>query len=65
MSHIDKALDGVKLAAVELGGVNALAQRAGVNVDTARRMVRAPPSSIKILRAMEAVAEEVLGGRMP
>lgn len=65
MSHITKAYDGIKLAASEVGGIGALAQRAGVNVDTARRIVKKPTEAIETLRKLEGAAAEVLGERMP
>lgn len=65
MSHITKAYDGIKLAANELGGIGALAQRAGVNVDTARRLVKKPTEAIANLQSLEEEAAKVLGERMP
>lgn len=64
MSLVTKALDSIKLAAAETkGGVGELAVRAGVNIDTARRLVKAPPVAIDNLRKLEIEAAKVLGER--
>lgn len=65
MSHITKAYDGIKLAATEVGGVGALAARVGMNVDTARRLVKRPTEAIENLQRLEEEAAKILGERMP
>jgi len=65
MSHVEKALDNIRLAAVQPGvaGVGEIAARAGMNIETARRMVRKPPASVQTLIALEKIANEILGDK--
>ncbi len=65
MSHVQKALDTVRLASTEPGvkGVADLAARADVHPDVARRMLKKTPAAIRNLSKLEAVAAEILGER--
>lgn len=55
MSHIQKAEQAIKTAAFDLG-VPELAKRAGVNENTARKLLRDPPAAIANLKKLEIVA---------
>lgn len=61
MSHVDQAITAIKAAARDLG-MNVLAERADVKVETARRMVRRLPRSISDLKKLEAEALKHLAG---
>lgn len=65
MSSITRAMDNIKLAAAEPGvaGVGDLAERAGMNIDTARRLLRKPPAAITNLKRLEDEALKILGER--
>lgn len=65
MSNIQKALDTIKLAAAEPGvaGLGEVAERAGVNADVGRRLMKRPTKALSNLMKMEAAAINILGGR--
>lgn len=65
MSNITKAYDTIKLAGAQegVGGVGGIAQRIGMNVDTARRLMRNEPEAVKKLRRLESEAIKILDAR--
>ena len=63
MSKLTEALDRIKLAAGDLGGINHLAERAKMPADTARRLVGGSLNMMKNLRTLEAEADKVLAER--
>lgn len=67
MSHVHTALNTIKLAAQEpgVGGIGDIATRAGVSIDTGRRLVKTPPKAIVNLQKMEEEAAKILGDRAP
>ncbi len=60
MSQIQQALDGIRAIAFQVS-VTVLAKRAGVNEDTARRMLKKPPTQIDNLIALEKAAAALHG----
>lgn len=64
MSHVTKAFDAIKLASHEVkGGLGEIAALAGVKPDTARRLVRKPPTVIDTLKKLETAAQSILDKR--
>jgi hypothetical protein len=56
MTRIEEAEQQIKVAAFELG-VPELAKRAGLNENTVRKLLKAPPAAVGNLKKLESVAQ--------